>query len=169
MFRNTATAAEAPPQAEDVIVPADNLIPVSVLALDLDATPAGGWTAYLTGRGIPVVLDRIGRSAISSADARQLLDEKRDDEARKREAAKRQEQQAVEADRQWRAQLHPGLPAGMFGDGVDPILAQIQAEKDADPRRRSMQEELWDRQFGRSGDEGMTVTYHPLPRDGEES
>ena len=52
--------------------------------------------------GITVITDDIGRKAISRADARRLLTERRESEARGREAAERQ---AIELDRQWRAQL----------------------------------------------------------------
>jgi hypothetical protein len=49
MFRNTATAVAALPQTEDARRPAE-LIPLSVLELDLDPPSVGGWTAYLIGR-----------------------------------------------------------------------------------------------------------------------
>jgi hypothetical protein len=74
------------------------LIPLSVLALDLEA-PAEGWTAYLHSSGIAVVADDIGRSAISRADARQLFTERRENEVRAREVTERQERQAIEQDR----------------------------------------------------------------------
>ena len=32
---------------------ASRLIPISVLALDVDPPSVGGWTAYLAGRGTP--------------------------------------------------------------------------------------------------------------------
>jgi hypothetical protein len=86
MFR-TAPAAEPAP---DVKFSADDLIAISVLALDLAEPPVGGWAAYLKGRGIAVIDDGIGRPSISRDDARQLLDEKRENEARRREIAERQ-------------------------------------------------------------------------------
>jgi hypothetical protein len=55
--------------------------------------PAGGWVAYLAGRGIEVITDDIGRDAISRDDARLLIAERRAAEARKREVAERQERQ----------------------------------------------------------------------------
>jgi hypothetical protein len=51
---------------------------VSHLALDLGEPPVGGWVAYLAGRGLEVLTDDLGRPAVSRADARQLLDERRD-------------------------------------------------------------------------------------------
>ena len=81
MFRPAPVAQPA----DDVIVPAE-LIPLSHVVLDLDA-PAVGWDAYLTGRGILIVRDHIRRKAISSADARQLFDEQREAEARRRDVA----------------------------------------------------------------------------------
>jgi hypothetical protein len=84
-------------------------VPLSHLGLDLDV-PAIGWVAYLTGRGVSVLVDDLGRDSISRVDAKQLLDERRQAEIRRREVAERQEQQAIEADRQWREHLNPGLP-----------------------------------------------------------
>jgi hypothetical protein len=84
------------------------LVPLSVLALDLPEPP-GGWPAYLAGRGVPVLTDDIGRLAIARAEARQLLDEQREAEAHAREVAARQERQAVERDRAFRAALPTGL------------------------------------------------------------
>jgi hypothetical protein len=166
MFGKSPAAVAVVSEADDV--QDGGLIALSVLALDLVDAPLVGWDAYLAQRHIAIVVDDIGRRAVSRSDARELLAEQEEYAVRKREVLARQEQQAVEADRQFRAQLHPGIPAGAFGD-VDPIAAQIQLERDADPRHRSMQEELWDRQFGRSGDEGIVTTYHPLPRDGDGS
>jgi hypothetical protein len=81
---HTKTTAAAEATHDVVVMDPPELVALSVLQLDLDA-PAVGWDAYLTGRGIPIVLDHIGRSAISSVDARQLLEEKREAEARARE------------------------------------------------------------------------------------
>jgi hypothetical protein len=77
MFRTVPVAEPAP----DVKVPAD-LISLSVLALDLPEPSGVGWAAYLADRGIAIVLDEIGRAAITKADARSLFDERRENEAR---------------------------------------------------------------------------------------
>jgi hypothetical protein len=61
MFK-TAAAAEP---ITDVMDPADT-VPLSVLALDLDAPSAGGWHAYLASRGIAVLGDDVGRDSIGS-------------------------------------------------------------------------------------------------------
>ena len=98
--------------------------------------------------------------AISSDDARQLFDERREAEARAREIARRQEQAAVEADQQWRAQLPNGLPWHALPHGVSPAEAWAQAEKDARPKRRSVLEEAL---------AGEAMTFHPIGPDGNES
>jgi hypothetical protein len=132
MFRTT-TAADAAPVAEPThdVVAAD-LVPLSVLELDLAAPSVGGWTAYLAGRGIAVVLDDIGRSAVTRADARRLITERRESAARQHEAAERQ---AIELDQRWRAQLPGGVPASLIPEGVRPAAAMLQAAHDARPRR----------------------------------
>jgi hypothetical protein len=113
------------------------LVPLSVLALDL-VLPTTGWNVYLADRDIKVVTDHIGREAIDSADARQLLDERREAEARKREVVERNEQRAIESDWQWRSQLNRGIPASMIPDGVAPAAAMLQAAHDDRPRRQSV-------------------------------
>jgi len=55
----------------------NELVPLSILALDLEP-PAGGWHAYLAGRGVAVVRDSIGREAIHAEHARELFTEKRE-------------------------------------------------------------------------------------------
>ena len=74
--------ASAPPN-EDVLA-ASTTIPLSVLSLDLP-TPDLGWPAYLSSRDIAVVEDSIGRQAVSASDARVLISEYREHEARKAE------------------------------------------------------------------------------------
>jgi hypothetical protein len=132
------------------MVPAD-LVPLSVLALDLAAPSVGGWPAYLAGRGIAVVPDDIGRLAVSRDDARRLITERREAEARGREAAERQ---AVELDRQWRAQLWGGVPADHLPPGVAPAAAMLQAARDAQPRRTTPLQEA----LSNSGE----LTYHSM-------
>jgi hypothetical protein len=150
----------------------NELIPLSVLELDMAPPSTGGWSAYLAGYGIAVVEDDIGRLSIARGAARHLLAEHREAEAREVERLRRHreetERQAIERDEKFRAG-HPGIPAGTFPEGVDPVAAQIQAEKDADPRIGGMQEELWGRKFGRAAtaDEASFV-YHPVQRGEEE-
>ena len=140
--------------------PADlaDLIPISVIALDLAEPPAGGWIAYLASRGIPIVLDHIGREAIDSADARQLLDERREAEVRRREAIARNEQRAIEADRLHRSQIWQGVPADSLPVGVAPAAAMLQSAKDAQPKRESPIEEAFS---------GKSMTYHAWPTEDE--
>src|SRR5688572_15876214 len=107
MFRTAASAVEAP-----VVFRDESPIPLSHLALDLP-TPPIGWVAYLGNVGVEIVEDGIGRSAVSSADARLLIAEHRRNEARQAELRARQEAEAVEQDRLRRASLPTGIPAGM--------------------------------------------------------
>jgi hypothetical protein len=151
MFRSAPAAEPAP---VDQIV-ADDLIPISHLELDLPA-PATGWLIELDRRGISIVADDLGRLAVTRDSARQLFDEHRENEARKREAAQRQEQAAIEADRQFRARLPRGTPWYAFPDSVSPAEAWRAAELAAQPKRRSVLEEAL-------ANEG-TLTYHALPK-----
>jgi hypothetical protein len=154
MFRNTIPDTE--PAPVDVMPPAE-LIPLSVLSLDVDE-PVGGWTAYLHGRGVEIVADRIGRSAISAADAKQLLDEQHEAETRQREVAARNEQQAIERDRQMRSRLWGGQPWYEVPHGVSAAEVWAQRERDSRPRRESVLDHALSREEG--------LTYHPL-RDEE--
>jgi hypothetical protein len=116
MFRNAVPAAE--PDTPAVTVPTPELVPLSVLALDLPAPEIGGWGPFLSDRHIEIVVDDVGRLSISRGDARLLFAERREAEARQREVMARIEQQAVEADRRWRASLPVGIPANLIPDGV---------------------------------------------------
>ena len=79
MFRASPAVeiAESTPEA-----PADALIPLSHLALDLPQPPEG-WGAYLGRRSIPFLPDDLGRDSIRRGDAKRLLDEQRAEEIRK--------------------------------------------------------------------------------------
>jgi hypothetical protein len=91
----------------------DETVALSVLSLDV-TPPAAGWAGYLSDRGIKIVIDDVGRDAVSRSDARMLLSEDREQreaaEARRREIAERQERLAIEADRQFRARWGRGVP-----------------------------------------------------------
>ena len=136
-----------------------HLIPLSVLELDLAAPPLG-WNVYLAGRGIAVVDDDIGRPAVARADARMLIAEQREAEARGREKAAELERQAVELDQQRRAQIWGGIPADLIPVGVSPAQVMVAAEKDARPRRRSVLEDS----LSNSG-----TVFHPIQHDKDES
>ena len=83
MFRNTPAVNT---EQVDTQVPAPaEPIPLSVLTLDLAEPPIEGWAAYLAGRGVELTLDDVGRLAVSRSDARMLLTEKREAEARRAE------------------------------------------------------------------------------------
>jgi hypothetical protein len=159
MFRTIPATVEPAP----VEVPPADLIPLSVLGLDV-AEPITGWEPFLTVRNIVVVSDDVGRKAVSRDDARTLIAEHRAQceaaEARRREVAARNEERAVAADQALRAALPKGLPWWEFPDGVSPVQAWAQAEKDAQPKRTSLLEEA----LSNSG----TLTYHPLPSTPED-
>jgi hypothetical protein len=142
MFRNAAPA-EVVPQESPQPDPAD-LIPLSILELDLARPSVGGWSHYLAECGIQVTSDDLGRPAIARVDARRLFEQKRAAEQRAREMAEANEQQAILRDQQWRSQLHPGIPWHQIPDGVSPVLAMTAAAKAERPRRRSMLEDSLD-------------------------
>jgi hypothetical protein len=148
-----------PDAVPPVVVSSDGLVPLSILALDLDAPPVDGWEHFLGGRGIPVLADDIGRRAVSSDDARQLLDEKREAEVRRREVIKRNEQRAVELDRLHRSQIWQGVPADHLPAGATPASVMLAAAKDSLPRRQTPLQHA----LSNTGE----LTYHPLPQDGE--
>jgi hypothetical protein len=155
MFRNMMPAAVAP---VDVIDPVD-LIPLSQLALDLPA-PATGWLVELERRGVEVMVDDIGRRAVTRDVARMLFAEHAAAEARRREVTERNEAAAEEKDRAWRAQLHPGVPWHRMPDGVPPAAAMLQAGKDAGRTTPSQAEWL----FGEVDD---SMVFHSLQEEGD--
>jgi hypothetical protein len=149
-MRHTTPVAKPAP-----VVPAPaGLIPLSQLSLDVDE-PSVGWAVYLADHNIPVDFDDIGRPAVSRADARQLLDEQHENEARVREVARRQEQQAIEADQRFRAALPVGVSWYEIPDGVLPVVAMTQAARDAQPKRTTPLEEALS---------GESMIFHPLPQ-----
>jgi hypothetical protein len=161
MFQRTVPAAEVTPPV-DVDAPdprAENLIPLRVLELELDVPP-GGWAGFLSSRGISIVVDDVGRLSVARADAKALISERRQGEARAREVAERQEQAFIEADRQRRSQIWGGLPADRLPVGVSAGAAMAQAAHDAAPRRQSVVEAAFNRVPGR-------YTVEPLPRGDE--
>ena len=68
------------------------------------------WAAYLAGFGIATVTDDIGREAISRADAKMLLDEQREREARRAELLRRADEAAIEST--WRGGRNWALVSG---------------------------------------------------------
>jgi hypothetical protein len=157
MFKTSISAAGP---THDVVVPADDLIPLSHLALDLAEPPAGGWHVYLAGRGVEITLDDIGRPSVTRTDARMLITERHEAEARKAQKLEEAERAAVEQDRQRRASIWGGIPADMIPVGVSPAQAMVLAEKDARPRRRSVLEDS----LSNSG-----TVFHPIRHEDESS
>jgi hypothetical protein len=146
--------------SEYLRVPRGEPIPLSVLALDLAGAPVDGWTVWLAERGISIALDDIGRPSIARADAKRLLDEKRQAEIRRQDLAARNEAAAIERDQAFRAQLPAGIPWYQMPDGVLPVQAMTQAAKDAQPRRTPSRNEWL---FG----ETDTMVYHEFPAEDE--
>jgi hypothetical protein len=155
MFRNPSAAEPLPLKVVEV---ATGLVPLSVLSLDLVA-PELGWVAYLNSRGIEVVTDDLGRLSISRADARQLFDEHRENEARKARHLEAAEAAAIEADRVRFAQIWRGVPADAIPDGVRAGDAMVQAAIDSQPQRQSPVREA----LG-----GKSMVYHAFPAHPDE-
>jgi hypothetical protein len=154
--RNTMPDTEpAPVVPSEQLVPPVELVPLSVLALDLPA-PGDGWSAFLAGRGIEVVTDDIGRASISRGDAKMLFDEQRELAQRRAEALRRADAAAEEFDRQRRAQLFAGIDASLVPAGMSAASAMLLAGHDDRPRRRSPVAEALD---------GQGMTYHSYESD----
>jgi hypothetical protein len=106
--------------------------------------------------------DDLGRRCVSRADAKRLLDAQRQNEIRKQDQAARLEQEAVEKDRQRRAQLPKGLAWHEVPAGLSPAMAMVAGDPDRDrrPKRTSLLEESLSR---------GTLTMHPIhePAGGE--
>lgn len=148
MFRNVP-AAEITEPARDV---ADGLIPLSHFALDYPQ-PVEGWAVFLGRKAIAFLPDDLGRDCIRYGDAKRLLDEHRANEIRKARLRQLTEQEAVEADRQFRARLPRGVPVSAIPEGATYGDVVRQAEKEARPRRRSLLEESL---------AGQAMTFHSL-------
>jgi hypothetical protein len=127
-------------------------IPLSHLALDLPA-PIGGWVASLTARGIDVVTDDIGRLAITRDDARTLFAERAEAEAKRAEQAAR-----VAA----RHERH--VPRG--NPPIHPDATALETMLAADPKPKSVYEQLFDDQLAGRPDSGRRFRIDP---DKEES
>jgi hypothetical protein len=156
MFGNNPAAA-AVETARDVTATV-GLIPLSHLALDLPVPPEG-WPNFLGVRGIAIRPDHIGRDAISSHDASRLIGEQREAEIRRQKLAKLADEEAVEADRQRRAQIWQGVPADQLPADVPPVVAMTAAAKAAQPRRRSVLEDS----LSNSG-----TVFHPIQSSPED-
>jgi len=141
-------------------VPLEQLVPLSVLQLDIEQ-PTVGWAAHLADRSIEIVLDDLGRAAVARGDARRLFAEQRELEARRAEALRRADEAAEEFDRQRRAQLFAGFDASLVPAGMSAASAMLLAGHDDRPRRRSPVAEALDGQ-------GMTYHSYESGPDGDE-
>jgi hypothetical protein len=144
----------------EIAPPPEDLIPLSVISLDLDAPP-GGWTDYLSARNVAVELDDIGRLAITRVDARKLLDERREAEARAAELRAKQEARLIEPDQRSRAQLPKGTP-WYKAVGLSAVEAMMQAEHANRPR--SVHQQLLDDALAGGG---STMVYQSFQDLGE--
>ena len=157
MFR---VAAALP--VEDVADPWSDLLPLSLLSLEMDAP--SDWRPYLEARGVAVVPDDVGRDSVSRSDARTLLAESRARLAAEREAAARRyelrEHEAEIQDRERRAQIWQGVAASSFPAGVSAASVMVAALRDSRPRRESVLQEAL------SGD---SLTFHPIQPVSDES
>jgi hypothetical protein len=133
MFRSVPEVVADPPADVDV-VPPEELVPLVVLELSLDA-PATGWPTYLGGRGVEIVTDDLGREAITRSDARLLIAERRERELQQARQRKEAEAAAIEADQLRRAQIWKGLPSNHLPVGAHPAAAMLAAAQHARPRR----------------------------------
>jgi hypothetical protein len=139
MFRGDPVTEPAP----DVVAsPPSEPVPLSVLELDL-AAPPFGWLIELDRRHIPIILDDLGRRAISRDDAKMLLAEAAEAEAEKARRRKLAEAQAVADDQLRRAQIWPGVPADHMPPGVPPAAAMLQTARDASRNGRRRWKRRW--------------------------
>jgi hypothetical protein len=159
MFKTTPATEPAP-----VEVALDELIPLSVLELDLPA-PAAGWLMELDRRGIEVVTDDLGRAAISRDNARQLFTEQREAEARQRELAEQRDREAMERERAFRTALPKGVPWYELPAGMSPAEALMRTGLEAE-RPRSVYTTLLDAELSGRNE---TLVYHSLQEDGNGS
>jgi hypothetical protein len=118
---------------------------------------------HLADRNIQIVEDDIGRASVARTDAKRLIAEEREREALRREKAAEAERAAEEKDREWRAQLHPGIPWHRMPDpgGLSPVMQMTAAAKAERPRRTPSQNEWL---FGEVDD---TMVFHSLQGEGE--
>jgi hypothetical protein len=158
MFQRTAPE---PTDHADVIAP-DELIPFVVLALSLPE-PVEGWDAFLAAHNITVAEDDLGRASVARSAAKLLLAERRQAEALAREVMERQEQRFIEQDQQQRAELYKGVPWHQVPYGVSPALAMAEAGKAAEPKRRSLMDDFWNRETP----DAIPQVFGPTP-DGSE-
>jgi hypothetical protein len=160
MFRSVKPETITEVTAADPSEPVADLVPLSVLALDLADPPPEGWHLYLARRGTAITLDDIGRPSIDRGDARMLLTAKREAEAQQAQFRAEQDRRAEQQDRLHRASLPAGIPAGLIPDGLAPAEAMVLAGESSGPRAKSVHEQLLESEFG-SGDSMMYHSFGP--------
>jgi hypothetical protein len=158
MFRNSAAVEAGEIEQGDSSWNQLDLIPLSVLQLDLD--PGEPWPVFLARRAITFRPDAIGRDAIAAGDAQRLLAERRADELRRRQHLKVAEEEAVEADRLRRARIWKGVPADALPVGATAAGVMLAAAKEAEPKRTTPLEHA----LSNSG----SMEYHTYPAQPDE-
>jgi hypothetical protein len=155
-----AKAAEALTETAD---PAD-LVTLADLATEgfgygspYVTTPRDAIDALARQLADDIVIDDIGRRSVSRSAARALFTERREAEARQREAQRRREAELEE--QPLSNPIRGGVPCDQIPDGVLPASAMLQAARDAQPKRRSVLEQAL------TNDDG--ITYHPVDREDE--
>jgi hypothetical protein len=139
MFRHGAPAEAEEIEQDTYPGTHDDMIPLSILRLDLD--PNEPWPLFLGRRGIAFRPDAIGRDAISAGDAQRLIAERRSDELRQRERLRVAEQELVADDERRRALIWRGVAADRMPAGVAPAAVMLQNDRDLQPKRRTVLEE----------------------------
>jgi hypothetical protein len=137
MFRHGSEAVAEAEEIEQHLHPGanDDLIPLSVLRLDLD--PGEPWPLFLGRRGIAFVPDRIGRDAVTAGDAQRLIAERRAHDLRVQAVLRAREAELVEADELRRARIFRGVPVDAIPAGMTPPEAMMAGDPDLQPRRQS--------------------------------
>jgi hypothetical protein len=113
----------------------EQLVTLSELSLDLPE-PVAGWAAEMAARGVEVVLDDLGRAAISRPAARLLFTEHLAEQelaARRREEI---EQRLVAADEARRARMPKGIPVSAEVPGLTPAMLMMLSDPAAQSARR---------------------------------
>ena len=110
------------------------------------------------GRPVSVAVDDVGRDCVSRADARQLVAEHREDQARRARLREEQERRAIEAAEAFRASLPRGIPAGAVPEGMTAAqLMMLSDPMDQAAERESVLEHSLNHRDG-------AIVFHPLPR-----
>jgi hypothetical protein len=133
---------------EAPVCDACQLVPLSILALDIDE-PVVGWPAFFRARGIELIEDDLGRPAIRREDARALMAERREWELKSAEETRRRQEEAVRESRPVpRGILRPAHADAALSAFELMRGADADAEQSDPARRLTPQEEFLTGSFG---------------------